>query len=270
MSNPRLPAETLDHIVDLLHDAKSALRNCCLVSKSWIPRTRKHLFADIGFHTVRNLESWKETFPDPLTSPAHYAQSLSVSCTHAVTPADAEEGGWLRGFSRAVHLGLGSSASPPSRLRVSLTPLHKSSLIPYHGFSPAIRSLCMAFAFLSPETFDFIISFPLLEDLTVITYGTLPDEGSGGPDRSSAVTQPPNSPTLTGSLELSRGGIKTLTRPLLSLPGGIHFRKLILTCGREWDIPLTTALVDGCSHTLESLDVACSSDGPQVQHSPPD
>jgi hypothetical protein len=39
MSDPRLPAEVLDHVVDHLHDTKAVLRNCSLVSKSWIHRT---------------------------------------------------------------------------------------------------------------------------------------------------------------------------------------------------------------------------------------
>jgi hypothetical protein len=43
ISVSRLPAEMLDHVVDHLYDTEDALRNCCLVSKSWIPRTRKHL-----------------------------------------------------------------------------------------------------------------------------------------------------------------------------------------------------------------------------------
>jgi len=265
MPDPRLPAETLDHIVDLLHDAKPALRNCCLVSKSWIPRTRKYLFADIKFLTSENLRSWKETFPDPLISPAHYAESLFVSCTHSVTPADAEEGGWLRGFSRVVHLGLGGLGPPGTGSGLSLTPLHSLSLVPFHTFSPAVKSLHMAFALLSPETIDLVLSFPLLEDLTVLTYGTHTDE-DGSPDRSSAVTQPSNSPAFTGTLNLW-GGVSPLTRQLLSIPDGIHFRKLILTCRTELDLRLTTALVEGCSRTLESLDVACGLDGPPVQHS---
>src|SRR5258708_5038416 len=120
MSNPRLPAETLDHIVDFLHDTKHALRNCCLVSKSWIPRTRKHLFANVRIGSVKNLQSWKETFPDPSTSPGGYAESLFVSCTHTITPADGEEGGWLRGFSCAVQFGVGGSGSPSTGLGVSL------------------------------------------------------------------------------------------------------------------------------------------------------
>ena len=61
--NPDLPPELLDHIVDFLHDNQTALRNCCLVSKSWIPRARKYLFAAIEFHREETLKSWRETFP---------------------------------------------------------------------------------------------------------------------------------------------------------------------------------------------------------------
>jgi len=78
MSN--LPCELLDHIVDLLYNSQTfgrippELRDCSLVSKSWVPRTRRHLFADIHFQTAKRLESWKKAFPDPSTSPACYAK----------------------------------------------------------------------------------------------------------------------------------------------------------------------------------------------------
>jgi len=100
-----LPPELLDHIVDLLHDSKTTLRNCCLVSKQWIPRTRKHLFADIRFDTEKKLERWKEMFPDPSTSPGHYTVTLLVDYLRVTAAdADAESGGWIRGFSRVVYL----------------------------------------------------------------------------------------------------------------------------------------------------------------------
>jgi len=262
MSNSRLPAETLDHIVDLLRNAKPALKNGCLVSKSWIPRTRKYLFADIRILTSENLRSWKETFPDPLTSPARYAETLFVRCTHSITLADAEEAGWLRGFSRAVHLVLGGSEPLGTGSGLYHTPLHKLSLVPFHAFSPAIKSLHLAFALLLPATIDLILSFPLLQDLTVLTYAIQADEGDG-PDRSSAVTQPSNSPTFNGTLDLW-GGVLPLIRQLLSLPDGIHFRKLILTCRNELDLRMEVALVEGCSRSLESLHIGCSLDGPSV------
>ena len=63
MSSPTFPLEILDHIVDLLHDDTEALKQCCLVSKSWMPRTRRHLFVDVVFRG-HSLKLWKETFPD--------------------------------------------------------------------------------------------------------------------------------------------------------------------------------------------------------------
>ncbi|KAF9642569.1 hypothetical protein BDM02DRAFT_3078319, partial [Thelephora ganbajun] len=61
MSNPHqvhLPPEIFDYIVDFLHDTPETLKQCCLVSKSWVPRTRKYLFADIEFFTESDLEAW--------------------------------------------------------------------------------------------------------------------------------------------------------------------------------------------------------------------
>jgi hypothetical protein len=52
--------------------------------------------------------------------------------------------------------------------------------------------------------------------------------------------------------------MEPFTRRLLSLPSGIHFRKLTLTWSREEDLSLMVALVEGCSHTIESLDITCN------------
>ena len=57
MPDPHLPRETLDYIIDFLHIKPETLRECCLVSKSWILYTRKHLFAHIKFRSVVDLES---------------------------------------------------------------------------------------------------------------------------------------------------------------------------------------------------------------------
>ena len=105
MSTPDLPPELLDQIVDHLQDTEEVLRNCCLVSKSWVPRTRRHLFAIIKFDTVEKLRAWKETFSDPSTSPAHYTKTLFINCLQAAG-ADAEMGSWIRAFSRVTHLGV--------------------------------------------------------------------------------------------------------------------------------------------------------------------
>ena len=247
MSNPRLPPEILDHIVDLLHDTEDALKNCCLVSKSWIPRTRKHLFADIKFYPEKTLQSWKETFPDPSTSPAHYAKTLNFDYSHLVTAADGEPGGWITGFSGVVHLKMDNN--------IMLSRALAAGFIPFHGFSSVIKSLHIYFVHLpSPQCSDLILSFPLLEDLIVrALVVSLYDNGHYGLP---TVAQPSTSPAFTGSLELSlRGGMEPIARRLLSSPGGIRFRKLTLDWRREEDPLLTTALVEECSYTLEFLDI---------------
>ena len=254
MSNPRLPPEILDYIVDLLHDTKHALVNCCLVSKSWIPRTRKHLFAHVSFPSEKDLESWKRVFPDPSTSPGCYTQTLLVACSHVVVAADAEAGGWITGFSRIVDLGVRRPDHTP-------TPL----LTPLYGCSPAIRSLSVRLPTLPPsQILDFIISFPLLEDLDVVAYYVPTDDGDSS-DRLPTTVQPPSSPPFTGSLVLLGAGIKHIIRRLLSLPGGLHFRKFRLTWFHMGDPLLATALVEGCSHTLESLEIVCTTFGTPIQ-----
>ena len=95
MSNPVLPPELLDHIVDLLHDDVDTLRNCCLVSKPWIPGTRKHLFATVQFPSSKTLQAWKDVFLNASTSPARYTKSFVMTY-----PSDVGEGEWIPTFSR--------------------------------------------------------------------------------------------------------------------------------------------------------------------------
>ena len=243
MSNPPLPEELLDDIVDLLHDSKDALRSCCLVSKSWIPCTRKFLFARIVFWTPRKLRLWINTFPDPSTSPAYYTRTLVVGCPEIARTEDAGEGGWIRTFSRIMHLrvDIPGSASGVPEIQLSL----------FRGLSPFVQSIRIASNYLLPQTFDLVYSFPLLEDLSVVVSGM--NDGSrcsGGLN----ATQPSSPPVFTGTLRLSiNSGIDAVALTLLSLPSGLHFRKLDLRGGHENTSTLTTALIESCCDTLESI-----------------
>ena len=102
-----------------------------------------------------DLELWKTTFPDPSTSPGYYTRALAVGRCHVVRAA--EVGSWLRAFSRVVSLvfsGLGSDHDE--------SPI---SLVPFHGFSPVLKSLRMeAVVFPSSQVFGLILSFSLLDD----------------------------------------------------------------------------------------------------------
>jgi hypothetical protein len=246
MPTPHLPAELLDHVVDHLHDTEDALRNCCLVSKSWIRRTRRHLFASIEFPTASYLRSWKNTFPYSPTSPACYTTFMSIRFPLGVTAADAEEGGWIPTFSRVVHLMVYACRDDT-----------EESLTPFHGLSPVLKSLCLTYDTFQPSpVFDFIRSFPLLEDLAVVdlVHGSINDDDEDF-DWQLTTIQPPNPPNLTGALALAPEGTKTAIRRLLSLPGGPHFRKLNFRWSCKRDVPLMMALVEGCCSSLESIEI---------------
>ena len=138
MPCPSFPPEVLDIIVDFLDKEFKALRNCCLVAKSWVPRTRKYLFLAVTFPSPQHLESWK-TFLDPSNSPAHHTHSLSIRCPHVATAGDAEEGGWIRTFSRVLCLDIASGLVLDSDdTEVSFTP--------FHGFSPVLKTLRLFWA----------------------------------------------------------------------------------------------------------------------------
>jgi len=141
------------------------------------------------------------------------------------------------------------------------------SLFPFRGFSPFIKYLYLKSAALRPsQIFDFILSSPILEDLTVTSYKVFADD-SDGPDGPSTTTQPSNLPAFTGSLELPLdNGMKPIVGRLLTMPGGIHFRKLTLKCIDGEDLLLAMALVRECSDTLESLDLTCNAYGTSTRY----
>ena len=116
MPGLRLPQEITDLIVDLLHNEPRTLKQCCIVSKSWIPRARRHLFRRIQFDCPAQIDAWKATFPDPANSPGQHARSLSVSCLEIFTIADAGEGSWVQVFSNVVQLRVLDSGTRNFRL----------------------------------------------------------------------------------------------------------------------------------------------------------
>jgi hypothetical protein len=148
-----------------------------------------------------------------------------------------------------------------------------STLATRRPLSPAIKSLRVAVLALPIlQIFNLLFSFPLLEDLAVAVHDEmLADDGDGsGWDHIPTVAQSSTPLMFTGTLELClRGGIKPITRRLLSLPGGIHFRKFACRWFHEEDLSVVMALVKRCYHTLESLDITYNLPGKFVQYPRP-
>jgi len=147
--SPALPQEILDLIIDHLHDERVTLKTCCVVSKSCVPRTRKHLFAHVEFHHLNSpIGLWKKVFPDPSNSPAHHTHSLHVDerLTNFVKYVGVVD--WIRAFHNVEHL------------RFSFA--HRAIPVPFYGLSPIVKSLHLR---RSPVDLYLLCSFPLLEDL---------------------------------------------------------------------------------------------------------
>ena len=235
-----LPPEIYDHIVDLLQVHPCALKQCCLISKSWVPRTRKHLFAEVRFSSGDRLKSWKNVFPDPASSPGYHTRTLSV-CRNL---EDAGDGNWLAGFPRVERLEFALSAGGPID-------------IPFAAFrqlSSSVKSLAVAPFIPNPHFFNLICSLPLLEDLYFRDWDAPTNEGESV--RPQAAVSSLTSPSLTGtlSLQLIEWMVEVL-RPLLGLPGGLRFRKLDLSLFDEEGLLWAVRLVAACSSTLEYLEV---------------
>jgi len=130
------------------------------------------------------------------------------------------------------------------------------SLTPFHGFSPFLKSLRISLnALQNSQIFDLIASLPILEDMTLLTNGVDTDDAPRLDVPPSAV-QPLTSPPFTGTLDLTlRMGMGPVTRRLLGLPSGVHFRRLVLSWLHETDLRWLNALVAECSGTLEHLTV---------------
>jgi len=200
-----LPPEIRDSIVDSLRDIPETLKQCCLVSKSLIPRTRKHLFSTVIIDQEHHLEVWKRTFPDIVESPAYNAHILFTGCPHAVTTGDAELGAWIRRFFCVVNLEVWTSLDSND---------WDVSLVPFHNFSPVLKSL-RAFTTSIPQSriFDFV----LLEDLAMIDRRHI--GGLGGSAGSCDDFRPSTSPVLTGTPRArSETKDKTHRAPIIGPP----------------------------------------------------
>ena len=127
MSHPRLPQEISDYILDLQNEHK-ALKQCCLVSKSWFPRARKNLFAMVRFESPLDLAAWARTFPDPANSPGYLARSLYVAPVVYFASVIARNPNWFQPFLNVVQLEIRTGMRTRSTFFVSSSQFPHRSL----------------------------------------------------------------------------------------------------------------------------------------------
>ena len=233
-----LSQEIIDSIIDLSRDNPEVLRNCSLVSKSWVARARKYLFERIKFEDSSKLEKWKKTFQDPERSPAYHVRYLTVYCPRKVTAEDGEGDGWIRSFTNLKRLEIYDEQKRAIHAGSEHVFTH------FRKFLPTVESLSVNFSYaLVSQVLGLVCSFPSLKDLEICGDNLYDDINSG--------TVFTFSPEFTGTLVLNCAP-RDVTHRLLGLPGGLRFRQI------EWNSHYNEErrhegmkeLVEGCSSTL--------------------
>lgn len=237
-THSHLPSEIVDSIIDLLKGDTKALKECCLVSRSWVPRTRKYLFEEIGFWSRGKIDKWKRAFPVSAGSLAHYVRSLRIDWGTPVDDEYEENEKWIRSFTNLTKLRV-----------IALGGLrgNKPRLDAFHNLSPFIKSLHLYSTSLK-KAFDLVYSFPLLEDLTI--EGNWDTDG----EEDGAVFQYSTSPAFSGTLKLGLG-LKSVSHKLLDLRHDLHFRKIIWKVSSPLQLESVKALLERCSATLEYIGI---------------
>ena len=229
---PSFPPEILDFIVDHLRDEPTALKACCLVSKSWVSRARRNLFAWVTFSS-----RWTNVFPDPSNSPGHHTRSLYLYDIDTIIAASTVAPNWVHHFGHIKELWVAT---------IGLDRTIPISFIRLHGLSSTLKTLRLSNVSAPiSEVLDLICSFPRLEDLRLHLVTT-----SGDADGRDI---PSTSPSLTGTLSLVDPTLP-VTRGLLDLPNGLRFSCITIICPTK-DADSVMDFVPRCSDTLEVLTV---------------
>lgn len=231
---PRIPQEIVDEILAHLAADFGSLRSCALVSRSWVPSCRRHLFHTITF-TSRETYRWLEIFPVPEQSPAHHIRRLGFWTGLAYEGVPAKFFEYTPWFTNAKVLTLsGFVGFQPSQMSLSWR------------FPKSVTSLIVRTGVIDlPRIWDIMALLPNLDDLSL--SGDLTDS------RAPAGVGTTLSGKFGGRLELLDGiARKDVMSTLLEVPTGLHFTEIGIRCVHKCLLP-TIGLVEACGRTLVKL-----------------
>lgn len=234
----RVPYEIVDEILDHLvlsgDSVQESLRSCSLVSKSWVPSCRRHLFHTITF-TSKNVDKWLKTFPAPEKSPAYYVKFLRISFgEHYDAPEEFFK--YIPWFANAKTTLTGSLTLP-------------SPGIPLFGrLSHSVTSLAVeAVRIELIRVRDIMMHLPNLNDLT-LTGTVVAQSGEALPGSGTVLKG-----KFGGEFRLRNGYIgEDFVNMLLEAPTGLHFTKLRIDANRACLLQ-TVRLAEACGKTLVEL-----------------
>lgn len=238
---PRIPQDVIDEILDhLAADSGQAftgsLRSCALVSKSWVPSCRRHLFRTVVFASG-DIPRWLRTFPAPEEGPARHVRDLqfSVGIRDSAPKGFFDHTPWFVNVKRVTLLGRGRWMPFVWRLPQSVTSL----------------TLNMEVATLL-QVRDITRDLPDLVDLSLSGSVVTVDRGTSSGIGRILVGR------FSGKLQLRWGfANKDIMNMLLEIPTGLHFSEVQICATRECLLS-TVRIAAACGENLVKLSYTAS------------
>jgi hypothetical protein len=278
-TSTRLPQELIDSIIDELRNDICSLRTCSLVSKPWVYRSRKYLFATVRLPTCL-LRKWLECIPaDPTTplGPHYHARSLSIepataSAAFCIPKTFVDH---LSSFTQVSKLAIASS-----RWEEWTDAFSDSGLVAkyFGGFGRSVRKLELTRVYLNMVALEALLDvFPRLEQILIFWPMMVNEEAKCGEvfprlrerrnvaedeDLESNLSVVPSYKKVSSARRWVNSVTlffppRELVLGLVSFP--LRCRELVLT-DSEYDGDTLNLMLDSTGPTLESLSIRNSFD----------
>lgn len=222
------PQEVIDGMIDWVGVTSVGqrdphLRSCSLVARSWVQRSRRHLFHSIELASTSDISNWIENIRPGVSGVSRYVRELWMGCNWDQ---------WSQRFPSAEHL---RSFTHVKELRLTYwrggQATKEEVEEAFGGFGSSVRSLSVSLPRGDSSSFLHLLSlFPHLDDLSIWT--SYLDE-SVGPLPKNAVTVR-GTLVLDGAQEhfadaLVGSGLKPKILKI-SIPRSISYDGLLMAC----------------------------------------
>ena len=162
----QLPPELYDYILDCLSEDKPTLRNCALVTRTWLPRARHHLFRSI-YIDWSNCDAFSRLVSNPEFGAR--VSTLEIEGAFGIFSMDRLHGAALEAWLHSIPPAFPPQLSNLTKLELALITIDAELVRRFFGRLSGISHLTLwACALTSFDVFiELFTSFPVLKRLSI-------------------------------------------------------------------------------------------------------